>query len=54
MKSDPIIEDVWKIKEAHAAKYGHDIRKMAAALMQEQKKLGDRLVDLSQPKKRAA
>lgn len=55
MKPDPIMAEMWKIKAAHAAKYGNDIRKMGAALMEQQKVHGDWLVDFSKkPRRKAA
>jgi hypothetical protein len=36
MPDDPIVAEVRRVKEEHAARYGYDVRAMAQALKQEQ------------------
>jgi len=50
MTYDPILREVHAVKDATAAKYGNDVRKLIRALRQSQKKRGARVVDLSSPK----
>ena len=50
MYEDPIVKEVRRIKEAHAAHYNYDIRAMARALREEQRK-GDRKVVALAPKR---
>ena len=45
--SDPVLEEVWRIKEAIAAEHDYDVRKIAAAAITAQKQHAERLVDLS-------
>jgi hypothetical protein len=52
MYRDEIVAEVRRIKEEHAARYGYDVRAMAAALREEQDKSGRRVVSL--PAKRRA
>lgn len=47
MYEDPIVEEVRRIKEAHAARYGYDTRAMACALQEEQRKGGRKVVALT-------
>ena len=44
MKADSILEELWRVKEAHAAKYGYDVRAMGKALMAQQAKGGRKVV----------
>jgi len=46
MSDDPIVEEVRRIKEAHAARYNYDIRAMANALREQQKRSGHKVVSL--------
>ena len=34
--TDPILEELWRIKETHAAKYGYDVRAMLRAMREKQ------------------
>ncbi len=52
MPDDRVIEEVRRIKEERAAKYGYDIHAMAKALCENQRK-GNRKV-VSRPPKRSA
>jgi len=51
MQRDPIVEEVRRIKEEHAARYNYDIRAMGKALQEEQKRDGRHVV--SPPPRRA-
>ncbi len=44
MQRDPIVEEVRRIKEEHAARYNYDIRAMCRSLREEQKRSGRKLV----------
>jgi hypothetical protein len=46
MPDDPIVEEVRRIKEAHAARYNYDIRAMAKALREQQQRSGHKIVSL--------
>ncbi|HUF64245.1 MAG TPA: hypothetical protein VMN36_19365, partial [Verrucomicrobiales bacterium] len=48
--ADPILAEVWRIKEEIAAEHDYDVRKIAEAAMEAQKQHGDRVVDLSKGK----
>ena len=50
MYDDPIIAEVRRVKDAIAARYGHDVRKRGRALMRAQKKSGHRVVSFAQPR----
>ncbi len=47
MSSDPLVEEVRRIKEQLAAEYDYDVRAIGKALQQEQERSGRRLVRLS-------
>ena len=44
---DPIVEEMRRIKEAHAAQYGYDVRAMARALRKQQQDAGRKVVTLA-------
>ena len=44
MNKDPILEEVWRIKDEYAARNGCDIRKMARELKEEEEKGGRKVV----------
>ncbi len=44
MKGDSVLEELWRVKEAHAAKYDYDVRAMGEALMAQQDKSGRKVV----------
>lgn len=44
MLNDPIIDEIHRIKDAIAARYDYDVRKIAQALWEEQKKSGYKFV----------
>jgi hypothetical protein len=50
MHDDPILEEVWRIKDEHAARYGCDIQKMARELKAEEAK-GHRKVVSFEPRR---
>lgn len=50
MQRDPIVEEVRRIKEEHAARYNYDIRAMGKALQEEQKRNGGDVVSLARKK----
>lgn len=45
--TDPVLTEVWRIKEEIAAEHNYDVRKIATAAIESQKKYSDRIVDLS-------
>ena len=47
MFTDAIVAEVRRIKEAHAAKYGYDVRAMAQALRKQQQHAGRKVVSLA-------
>lgn len=44
MKSDPIVEEVRKARQAHAAKYGYQLSAICAALREKEKTCGHPMV----------
>jgi hypothetical protein len=44
MARDPILEEVRRIKEEHAAKYGFDLKKMFAAIKKQEQKSGRKII----------
>jgi hypothetical protein len=44
MKNENPIEEVWRIRDELSAEYGYDVRRIFAALREEEKQYGDRLV----------
>jgi hypothetical protein len=44
MKAENPIEEVWRIRDELSAEYGYDVRRIFAALREEEKQYGDRLV----------
>jgi hypothetical protein len=51
MKPDPIVDEVRKVREAHAAKFNHDISAICADLRKKEKASGHPVVS-GQPKLR--
>ena len=51
---DEILEEVWRVKDALAAKFNHSVVAMFADLRAREKISGRHYVDLSKPAKRAA
>lgn len=49
MKTENPIEEVWRIRDELSAEYGYDVHRLFAALREQEKKHGDRLV-LSVPR----
>ena len=45
MKDDPIVEEIRRVRSAHAAKYGNDLDRIFAAIKDEERKFSARLVD---------
>lgn len=48
--ADPVLAEVWRIKKEIAVEHGYDVRKIAAAAIEAQKKHSERIVDLSKAK----
>ncbi|MBM4035696.1 MAG: hypothetical protein FJ291_28485 [Planctomycetes bacterium] len=44
MARDPIVEEMRRIKEEHAAKFNYDIRVMGKSLQEEEKRSGRKVV----------
>jgi hypothetical protein len=44
MTKDPIVEEVRRIREEQAAKYGFDVKKIFAALKKQEQKSGRKVV----------
>jgi hypothetical protein len=44
MKSENPIEEIWRIRDELSAEYDYDIHRIFAALREEEKQYGDRLV----------
>jgi len=44
MEADPIIEEVRRIRREHAARFGHDLRALAADLRKREQQQPERLV----------
>ena len=44
--NDPIVEEVRRYRQEHAAKYGNDIHRICEDLRREEEKYKDRLVSL--------
>jgi len=51
---DEILEEVWRTKDALAAKYNYSVAAMFPDLREREKTSGRHYVDLSKPGKRAA
>jgi len=47
LNTDPVLAEVWRIKEQIAAEHGYDVRRMAAAAIEAQKQHPERIVDRS-------
>ncbi len=45
MQDDPIVEEIRRVRSAHAAKYGNDLDRIFAAIKEEEKKCAARLVN---------
>ena len=50
MVNDPIIEEIHKYREEHAAKFNFDIKKIVSYYQKRQKANKDRIVNLSKKK----
>ena len=46
MKKDPIVEEIRKLRELHAAKFNHDLGAICADLKEKEKDCGHRVVSL--------
>ena len=51
---DPIVEEVRRVRERLAARYGYDVRKIAAAARRRQKRSGRKVVSFVTKKKLSA
>lgn len=47
MIDDPVVEEIRRHRQAHAAQYDYDIHKICEALREEERILGLKIVDLS-------
>ncbi len=45
MKDDPIVEEIRRVRSAHAARYGNDLDRIFAAIKEEEKKSAGKLVN---------
>lgn len=45
MKDDPIVEEIRRVRSAHAARYDNDLDRIFAAIKEEEKKCAARLVN---------
>lgn len=52
--ADSVLAEVWRIKEQIAAEHGCDVRRIAAAAIEAQKRHPERVVDLSARKAKQA
>ena len=52
MKSDPIVDAIRKIRDAHAAQFGYDLKAICDDFRRQQEECGHRVVSL--PPKRVA
>lgn len=53
MTTDPIVNEVWRIRQELFAEHGNDLSALVKALQRRQKSQGDRLVRRRQPRKKA-
>ena len=44
MNSDPVIDEIRTVRRKISASYGHDVRKMIADHMKQQRRYADRLI----------
>ena len=54
MPRDPIVEEMRRIKEEHAAKFNYDIEAMGKSLQEEQKRSGVKVVSYARKRPRPA
>lgn len=52
MRNDPVLEEIRRVKEEHAARYDYDVRAMARALKEEQKQGNRKIVSPPPPSHR--
>ncbi|MCX7110755.1 MAG: hypothetical protein NTX45_11630 [Proteobacteria bacterium] len=45
MKDDPIVEEIRRVRSAHAAKYGNDLERIFAAIKENEKKYTNKLIN---------
>ena len=45
MKDDPIVEEIRRVRSAHAARYGNDLDRIFAAITESEKKCAAKLVN---------
>ncbi len=45
MKDDPIVEEIRRVRSAHAARYGNDLDRIFAAIKESEKKSAAKLVN---------
>ena len=46
MKSDPIVDEIRRARDAHAARFGYDLKAICDDLRKRQKECGHRVVSL--------
>jgi hypothetical protein len=51
MRQDPIVEEVRRVRERHAAKYGYDLDAICKALREDQQQGGRKVVSLPAKKR---
>ena len=54
MKADPILKELWEIKDGLAAECGHDLRRLFDRLKASQTDRGRSLVNRTKPRTRVA
>ncbi len=54
MPRDPIVEEMRRIKEEHAARFNYDIEAMGKSLQEEQKRSGAKIVSYASKRPRPA
>jgi hypothetical protein len=51
--TDPVLEEIWAIREKHGEEAGYDTEKLGRLYREYQKKFGDELVPVPEDKKAA-
>jgi hypothetical protein len=49
--TDPVLEEIWAIREKHGEEVGYDIEKLGQVYREYQKKFGDELIPAPEYKK---
>ena len=45
MKDDPVVDEICRVRSAHAARYGNDLDRIFAAIKESEKKCAAKLVN---------